>query len=302
MADVGEDLGYFGPGSVSWRVHREVTVLFGGARAVLMQAAHPLVIAGARETGMYERNPWRRLQRTLILTYTITFGTKAEARAAADRINEVHRRVKGVDPVTGLGYDALDPQLLLWVHACLVDSALLFEQLTVGELDDAGRQRFHEEQMLAAEMVLVPRGVVPPTVPALREYIRGVIGSGILRMTDSARTVATLFHDPPPEAEWRPILRGVSRLAFGTLPPELRHLYGIRLSDAERIAMRSTFAAVRAIRPLLPPRFRYIAPYQEWRARREGRSVSPNASEARRRAGIRLDRARSLPSRDPLEG
>ena len=78
------DLGYFGPDSVSWQVHREVTVLFGGARAVLMQAAHPLVIAGARETGFYERNPWRRLQRTLILTYTITFGTKAEAHAAAD--------------------------------------------------------------------------------------------------------------------------------------------------------------------------------------------------------------------------
>ena len=59
------DLGYFGPSSVSWQVHREVTVLFGGARAVLMQAAHPLVIAGARETGFYERNPWKRLQRTL---------------------------------------------------------------------------------------------------------------------------------------------------------------------------------------------------------------------------------------------
>ncbi len=91
------DLGYFGPKSVSWQVHREVTVLFGGARAVLMQAAHPLVIAGARETGFYERNPWKRLQRTLILTYTITFGTKAEAHAAADRINDVHARIKGVD-------------------------------------------------------------------------------------------------------------------------------------------------------------------------------------------------------------
>ena len=91
------DLGYFGPKSVSWQVHREVTVLFGGARAVLMQAAHPLVIAGARETGFYERNPWKRLQRTLILTYTITFGSKAEAHIAADRINDVHARIKGVD-------------------------------------------------------------------------------------------------------------------------------------------------------------------------------------------------------------
>jgi uncharacterized protein (DUF2236 family) len=274
------DQGFFGPDSVSWRVHREVTVLFGGARAVLMQAAHPLVIAGAHETGMYERNPWRRLERTLILTYAITFGTRAEARAAADRINEVHRRIKGVDPVTGLPYDALDPELLLWVHACLVDSALEFEALTVGELDDAGRQRFHEEQMLAAEMVLVPREIIPPTVPALRAYIQGVIDSGILRITDSARSVAALFRDPPREAEWRPILRGVSRLAFGTLPPELRHLYGVPMSAPKRAAMGATFAAVRTLRPALPPRYRYIAPYEEWRARGRDRSTPSQVSAA----------------------
>ncbi|MFB3739402.1 MAG: oxygenase MpaB family protein [Candidatus Velamenicoccus archaeovorus] len=297
-----DDHGFFGPDSVSWRVHREVTVLFGGARAVLMQAAHPLVIAGARETGMYERNPWRRLQRTLVLTYTITFGTRAEALAAADRINEIHRRIKGVDPVTGLPYDALDPELLLWVHACLVDSALLFEELTVGELDDAGRQRFHEEQMLAAEMVLVPREIIPPTVPALRGYLQDVIDGGILRSTDSARTVAALFHDPPKEAEWRPILRGVSRLAFGTLPAEIRRIYGVPMSSAKHAVMRAAFAAIRAARPLLPPRYRYIAPYEEWRARGDGRAARSQVSQARRRFGIRLDRARTLPSREPLEG
>jgi hypothetical protein len=132
MGGAARDLGYFGPDSISWQVHREVTVLFGGARAVLMQAAHPLVIAGARETRFYERNPWRRLQRTLLLTYTLTFGTKAEADAAAKQINDVHARIKGVDEVTGLPFDALDPDLLLYVHACLIESALLFERLTIG--------------------------------------------------------------------------------------------------------------------------------------------------------------------------
>jgi uncharacterized protein (DUF2236 family) len=288
------DPGYFGPDSVSWQVHREVTVLFGGARAVLMQAAHPLVIAGARETGFYERNPWRRLQRTLILTYTITFGTKDEARTAAERINEVHARIKGVDTVTGLSYDALDPELLLYVHACLVDSALLFEELTVGKLDDAGRQRFHEEQMLAAEMVLVPRDLIPPTVPELRAYLQGVVDSGLLRVDDSARRVAELFRDPPREAEWRPVLKGVSRLAFGTLPPSLREAYGFAVGPARRTAMRATFATTRALRPLLPPRYRYIAPYHEWLLRERGRPVPSRVEQGRRSAGIRLDRARSI--------
>jgi uncharacterized protein (DUF2236 family) len=284
----GGDLGYFGPDSVSWQVHREVTVLFGGARAVLMQAAHPLVIAGARETGFYERNPWKRLQRTLILTYTITFGSKTEAHAAADRINEVHGRIKGIDDVTGKPYDALDPELLLWVHACLVDSALLFEELTVGKLDAAGRQRFHEEQMLAAEMVKIPRELIPPTVPALRAYMADVIARGDLLVTDSALKVADLFYDPPAEAEWRPVLKGVSRLAFATLPSALREGFGIKLGAGKRAAMRATFAATRWARPLLPPKVRYIAPYQEWRLRQKGIEPTHEVEEARRRAGIRL--------------
>jgi uncharacterized protein (DUF2236 family) len=283
------DLGYFGPDSVSWRVHREVTVLFGGARAVLMQAAHPLVIAGARETGFYERNPWKRLQRTLVLTYTITFGSKAEADAAAERINDVHARVRGVDDVTGLPYDGLDPELLLYVHACLVESALLFERLTVGALGARGRQRFHEEQMLAAEMVGIPRDAIPPTVPELRAYLQRVYDSGIIRVGEAAERVAALFHDPPREAEWRPVLYGVSKLAFGTLPPELRGLYGVEDGPGRRAAMRATFAAIRAFRPLLPPRYRFIAPYQEWRTGRTGR-----VRETRRSAGIRPDEARSL--------
>ena len=279
LAIVSEDLGYFGPDSVSWQVHKEVTVLFGGARALLMQAAHPLVIAGAGQTGMFERNPWKRLQRTLILTYTLTFGTKAEADAAAERINELHARINGIDPVTGLHYDALDPHLLLYVHACLVDSALLFEERTVGALDDAGRQRFHEEQMLAAEMCLVPRDLIPPTVPALRAWMADVEDRGELLVTDNARRVAQLFLDPPREADWRPVLIGVSRLAFAELPPLVREMYGFPLGPARQAAVDAAFAvtprgpAVPAGEVPLPGAVRRVATPAEGRGRpRRGRS------------------------------
>ena len=269
-------------------------MLFGGARALLMQAAHPLVVAGANQTGMYERNPWRRLQRTLILTYTITFGTKREAHEAAERINDVHTRINGIDPVTGLRYDALDPELLLYVHACLVDSALLFEQLTVGRLDDAGRQRFHEEQMLAAELLLVPRGSIPRTVSELREWLAGFEGRGVLRVTEGARRVAELFLEPPEEAEWRPILKRVARLASATLPPGVREMYGFDIGPMEERAAKATLVATRALRPLVPARYRYIAPYAEWRLRQTGRSTPGAAEEARRSVGIRLDRTKSI--------
>jgi uncharacterized protein (DUF2236 family) len=175
-----------------------------------------------------------------------------------------------------------------------VDSALLFEELTMGKLDDAGRQRFHEEQMLAAEMVLVPRAIIPPTAPALRAYLREVESSGILRVSDAAERVAGLFRDPPKEAEWRPVLKAVSRLAFATLPPSLRKAYGFEPTLRQRAAMRAGLAAIRVFRPLLPPRYRFIGPYQEWRRRQRGRG-SEDLERLRRRLGIDLDRAKSLP-------
>ena len=257
------DSGFFGPDSVSWQVHRETTVLFGGARALLMQAAHPLVIAGARETGFYKRDPWKRLQRTLGLTYALTFGTKEEALSAAEHINEVHRSVHGVDEITGLPYDAFDLDLLLWVHGCLVDSALLFERLTVGGLDEEGRERFHREQMLAAELLHHPRERISPTVAGLRDWMDGVIESGILRVTDAARDVASMFCEPPREAEWRPVLRAVSWWAFGTLPPAIREMYGVRWSPARQMALRATLRWLRLFRPAIPPRFRHIMPAQQ---------------------------------------
>ena len=73
------DPGYFGPHSMMWKVNKEITVLFGGARALLMHAAHPLIAAGARQTSFYQRDPWKRLIRTLSLQNSVTFGNKEEA-------------------------------------------------------------------------------------------------------------------------------------------------------------------------------------------------------------------------------
>jgi uncharacterized protein (DUF2236 family) len=258
-----KDAGLFGPRSVSWRVHRETTVLFGGARALLMDAAHPLVIAGARDTGFYDRNPWKRLERTVALTYAITFGTREEALSAAERINEVHRSVKGVDEVTGLPYDAMDPDLLLWVHACLVDSALLFERLTVGRLTPEERERFHREQMVAAELLGLGRDRIPPSTADLRAYIDEVVAGDALVVTEAARRVADLFRKPPAQAEWRPVLRAVSWWGFGTLPPGLRDMYGIRWGAVREAALRASLRSLRLARPAIPRRFRWILPAQQ---------------------------------------
>lgn len=254
------DAGYFGPGSASWQVNRETTVLFGGARALLMHAAHPLVIAGARQTGFYERDAWKRLERTLQLQYTITFGTRDEAEAAARRIRRVHDIVHGIDEVTGLPYDAHDPELLLWVHACLVDSSLLFERLTVGRLNGAGRERFHREQMMQAELLGLERSRIPGTTSELGAYIHDVVAGDLLRVGPEARTVADLIAHPPPGVPWRPVLRLVARWAFGSLPEPLRAAYGIRWSALREANHRGSLATLKLVRPALPVQVRQIVP------------------------------------------
>lgn len=268
------DPGLFGPDSVSWKVHGETTVLFGGARAMLMQAAHPLVMASARDSGIYRRDPWRRLQRTLQITYAITFGSTREARWAVEHINEIHRTVRGVDQVTGRPYDAMDPDLLLWVHACLVDSALLFERRTVGRLDDEGRQRFHEEQMTVAELLGLPRGRIPPTVGELRAYVDRMVSGGTLLVNEGARAIARLIRRPTPDTPWPLLHRPISLWAFGTLPPPLRRAYGVRWTPAHEAALRASLRALRVVRPAIPRRFRRILPAELARARMEGRRIA----------------------------
>ena len=149
------DPGHFGPDSMMWKVNKEITVLFGGARALLMHAAHPLIAAGARQTSFYQRDPWKRLIRTLSLQNSVTFGTIEEANDSATRINRLHEVIKGKDEVTGLTYDALDHEQLLWVHACLQLSSIYFYEQTVKKLTESEKNEYHKENMLAAKLVLV---------------------------------------------------------------------------------------------------------------------------------------------------
>jgi len=84
------------------------------------------------------------------------------------------------------------------------------------------------------------------------------------------------------------VLKGVSRLAFATLSPMLREQYGFEVGLSKKVGMAATFAASRAIRPLLPPKYRYIAPYQEWRLRQRGIDPPGGVEDARKRVGLHL--------------
>jgi len=263
------DVGYFGPDSISWQVNREMTVLFGGARALLMHAAHPLVAAGARQTSMYQRDPWARLIRTLQLQSTMTFGTRAEADEAAGRINKLHFKVNGIDPFTGERYDAVDPDLLLWVHACLEVSSVYFFERTVRRLSDAERDGYHHENLLAADLMLLPRAKVPTSYQSLEDYVDRVVTSDRLVITDVATNVAEIIRQGPVPTIIKPLWGFIRFAAFGTLPPRVRDLYGVTWTPRRQRWLDLNLKMLGRIRPLLPQRFRLIYPARKAKERVE---------------------------------
>ena len=270
------DPGYFGPQSMMWKVNKEITVLFGGARALLMHAAHPLIAAGARQTSFYQRDPWKRLIRTLSLQNSVTFGTKEEADDSAHRINKLHEVINGEDEITGGYYDALDHEQLLWVHACLQISSIYFYEKTVKKLTDDEKNQYHEENSIAAEMVLIDRKIMPKTHEDLKNWvIEKSKEKDYLVLTDVAIDVAEIINGGPVPRHIKPIWPFIAFTAFYTLPPEFKDIYGIKETKFKTALLNFNLYLLKYSRPFLPPFFRLIAPAR-WAKQRLTRN--PNLS------------------------
>ena len=255
------DPGYFGPKSMMWKVNKEITVLFGGARALLMHAAHPLIAAGARQTSFYQRDPWKRLIRTLSLQNSVTFGSKQEADDSATRINRLHEVINGEDPVTSGYYDALDHEQLLWVHACLQLSSLYFYEKTVGKLTIKEKDQYHKENMLAAKLVLVDVSKMPTTHEELKNWVINKSRTrDYLVMTDVAKDVQEIISGGPVPKHIKPIWPFISFTAFNTLPQEFKNIYGIKTSKFRSSILQFNLYFLKFTRPFLPPFFRLIPP------------------------------------------
>ena len=255
------DHGYFGPNSMMWKVNKEITVLFGGARALLMHAAHPLIAAGARQTSFYQRDPWKRLIRTLSLQNSVTFGTKTEADESAHRINKLHEVIKGEDVVTKKIYDALDHEQLLWVHACLQISSIYFYEKTVKKLSESEKNQYHKENMLAAKLVLIDENNMPQSHDELKQWVIDKSREeGYLIYTDVAKDVQDIIAGGPVPKHIKPIWPFIAFTAFHTLPPEFKNLYNVKESKAINFLLSFNLLLLKYTRPLLPPFFRLIAP------------------------------------------
>ena len=245
------DLGYFGPDSVTWRVLTDPASGVGGLRSLLLQALHPLAMAGVDEHSTFAIDFWGRLQRTGEYVLTVAFGTTEQADAAAARVRRIHPHVRGVDPVTGLAYRADDPELLRWVHVAEFESLLDCVVRAGAPLTPEDIDRYYAEQVVAARLIGVDD--VPTSAAEVADYYRDVrpqLRSS--RVADSAS--ARLLFNPVPRtvAFAQPLWTSVTSLGLAALPAWARRMYGLPGSRLTDLAADAGLRAVRTAALLLP--------------------------------------------------
>jgi uncharacterized protein (DUF2236 family) len=236
--------GYFPPDSVIRRVGNTAIIpLLGGGPAVLLQVAHPLVAAGVVEHSDFGTDLWHRLVRTLRALYLIAYGTKEEAEQAGAAVQAVHAHVRGVTRHSlgrfpaGTRYSASKPELMLWVHATLVQASLETYTRFVARLSPHEEERYYQEMALVARIFGTPASVIPGSLAEFREYFHAEVEGGDICVTGPAREVASVILEAPLPAPLR-LLAPAHRLSTaGLLPPKLREGYGLRWTPVHELAL-----------------------------------------------------------------
>jgi uncharacterized protein (DUF2236 family) len=225
IPDHPSDEGFFGPASVAWRVSGDLSSPVAGLRSLLIQALHPLAMAGVDQHSDWRADPVGRLAATSSYVTTVLFGERAAAERAAARVRKIHERVQGVDNETGRSYAASDPALLLWVHAALVDSGIAACALFGSELSAADADQYVAEMTVAARIVGVPEPMVPASTKALAAYMESVRPE--LRRTAAAKESMAYLLDPPGlDEDVAEIWQDIREAAVTSLPDWASGLYG----------------------------------------------------------------------------
>jgi uncharacterized protein (DUF2236 family) len=238
--DYAGDPGLLGPEAVSWRLIADPAAFVGGLRGLLIQAAHPEVVAGVEQHSHYRHDPLGRLSRTSAYVTATTFGARPEVDEAVRQVRRSHRAIKGTSS-RGTPYDATAPGQAAWVHNALTDSFLTTNRfysdypLTTVEAD-----RFVQEQMVIG--ALLGAEPLPSTSSELTAWI--VDHPEIDASPEMAKVVDFLL-SPPLSPGIKTGYLVLLQAAVATLPMRLLRILGIRPKPGARVVGR---AAVNSLR------------------------------------------------------
>ena len=248
--------GLFRRGSWLRRVSSESVVLLGGGRALLLEIAHPLVAEGVANHSRFREDPLGRLQRTLDALSAIAFRERAAALDAVRGVERAHAGVHGRLAAAagrfaaGTVYDGRDPELMLWVWATLVDSALEITARFVAPLDGAALGAYYADQHRVARLLGIPAGLVPADAGAFRAWFEAMLAGDTLHVGDRAREIAAALLDPPRPLPGGSLFRFVTA---GLLPPRLRDAFHLPWDEAREARLLALAQAARALRAQARP-------------------------------------------------
>ena len=271
----GEREGIFGPASMMWRVDREAAIFLGAGRALTLQLAHPWVAAAIADQSRVFADPLGRFHRTFSVMFTMVFGTRDQAEAAARRLYQRHGAVAGVLPeragpfATGSPYYANEVAALRWVHATLVETALLAHDLVLPPLTSEERERYWSEARLYASLFGIPPDSLAPDWKSFVAANEAMMESDILTVTSPARDIARHIFSGAATRVRPP--KWYRALTAQMLPDRLRREFELPFGDEEQRSLDRALNWMRRLYPLLPDRLRTVGPYQEALARLQGR-------------------------------
>jgi uncharacterized protein (DUF2236 family) len=204
----------------------------------------------------------------------MVFGTRDQALAAAHRLHRRHAAVTGILPWTagrfaaGSHYRANEVSALRWVHATLVETALLTHDLVSPALTDSEREKYWVEARLFAALFGLRQADLPSNWTSFIAYNEAMLRSDILTVSPAARKIAEQIFSGCATKLRAP--KWYLALTTHLLPEQLRGEFGLVFGEREQRSMNLALALIRRLYPRLPMRIRAVGPYQEALARLQG--------------------------------
>lgn len=249
----------FSMDSEMWRINHQKCGLFFGPAAAILQIAHPRIAQGVADHSQFESDSLGRLQRTLLSTNRIAFGSLEEAREMKQRLAKVHASVRGEVSESMAGpnhYSAFEPELLLWVTATMIEAALQGYEMVSGELPAKRKEQFYQEMLEFGTYFGLAGDAGPASYMEFKHYYDDMLNGELLGSHPLCSQLAQAIALPQDSA-WAKLLgRRLYFLAVEGLPSPVREKLGFRSSRYTRSSMWALRRSVRLGFGLLPPQVR----------------------------------------------
>jgi uncharacterized protein (DUF2236 family) len=240
------DPGLFGPEAICWQVHGDFpSMLIGGISALMLQALHPLALAGVWDHSNFRQDMLGRLRRTGQFISGTTFGSTQDANWLIDKVRTIHLQVIGTAP-DGRPYAASDPDLLTWVHVAEVSNFLAAHLRYLNpDLSLTDQDRYYNETALIAERLGARN--VPRSSQEIADYLAG-IRPQLMCDERSREVLRLLLAAPAPSLMAKPMGSLMMQAGIELLPDWASAMLDLHQSALQRKMIR---AAVKRSAPVL---------------------------------------------------